>query len=117
MPKPNFMMRIKLQIGEESATFPHAVKAPRGAKRDDLILIVSGEPGQADTWGILAAPMLRGEDEWCYTQLSAEEVCRHLAEQLHQSNCNYTGEDFVERFNRALELDCQSGPESWHEDA
>ncbi len=44
MLKPNFMMRIKLQIGEESAIFPHAVKAPWGAKREELILIVGKSP-------------------------------------------------------------------------
>ncbi|MCY4674824.1 MAG: hypothetical protein OXD43_13875 [Bacteroidetes bacterium] len=105
-------MRIKLQIGEKSANFPRAVKAPHGAKREELILIVSEAPDEQDTWGMLTVPLLRGEDEWCYQPLSAEEVCQRLAQQLHESNCNYTGEDFVERFNRALELDCQSGPES-----
>lgn len=67
-----------------------------------LILINRDAEGQTDTWGMLTAPILSGENEWAYTPLSHEQVCRHLATHLHENNCNFTGEDFVESFNEAL---------------
>ena len=102
MPAPNFAMLIKFQITELSGNNPHAVKTPRGAQRGELILINRDAEGQTDTWGMLTAPILSGENEWAYTPLSHEQVCRHLATHLHENNCNFTGEDFVERFNQAL---------------
>lgn len=92
MPKPNFKMRVKLQIGERSRSFARAVKAPHGGKRGDLILI-AGDAGREDAWGVLTVPLLSGVDEWCFDPLSPEDVCRHLARLLHASNCNFTVED------------------------
>ena len=42
MPKPNFKMLVKLQIGARSQERARVVKTPRGAERDDLILIAGG---------------------------------------------------------------------------
>ena len=101
-------MLIKFQIAELSENNPRAVKTPRGAHRGELILIARNAEGQTDTWAVLTAPILSGENEWAYTPLSHEQVCRHLAKQLHENNCNFTGEDFVVRFNQALGVDLQS---------
>ena len=102
MPAPNFKMLIKFQISELSENNPRAVKTPRGARRGELILVARNAEGQTDTWAVLTVPILSGENEWAYTPLSHEQVCRHLAKQLHENNCNFTGEDFVARFNQAL---------------
>ena len=105
MPLPNFAMLIKFQITELSENNPHAVKTPRGARQGELVLIDRDAEGQTDTWGMLTAPILSGENEWAYTPLSHEQVCRHLATHLHENNCNFTGEDFVESFNEALRVE------------
>ena len=102
MPKPNFKMQIKLQIVERCRSFSRAVKTPRGAQRGDLILISREDADQEDAWGVLTTPLLSGVDEWCYIPLSPEEVCRHLARQLHESNCNFTAEDFMEAFAQGV---------------
>ena len=102
MPKPNFKMLVKLQIGEPSRRHPRAVKTPRGAQQGDLILVVREADDQEDVWGVLTVPLLSGEDEWCYTQMSYEEVCKRLEKQLHESNCNFTPEDFIDRFTRSM---------------
>lgn len=86
-------MLVKLQIGEASQKFTDAVKTLRGARKRDLILVAGGAADPADTWGVLITP------------LSHEKVCDRLAKQLYESNCNFTGEDFIERFNRALRGD------------
>lgn len=101
MPKPNFKMLVKLQIGARSQERARVVKTPRGAERDDLILIAGGA-GQEDAWGVLTTPLLSGVDEWCFEPLSPEEVCRHLARLLHESNCNFTADDFIEAFTQGL---------------
>ena len=95
-------MLIKFQITELSENNPHAVKTPRGARQGELVLIDRDAEGQTDTWGMLTAPILSGENEWAYTPLSHEQVCQHLATHLHENNCNFTGEDFIESFNEAL---------------
>lgn len=102
MPKPNFKMLVKLQIGEASQERARVVKTPRGAEREDLILIVGGAANQEDVWGVLTVPLLSGEDEWSYTPLSYKEVCKRLEKRLHENNCNFTADDLIEEFTRSV---------------
>lgn len=96
MPKPNFKMLVKIQLGEESAIFPHAAIVPRHAKRGELVLVKSRDAAKEDSWVELTAPLLDSEVEWIYMPLSAEEVCERLATRLHENNPNITGEELVE---------------------
>ena len=83
MPKPNFNMLVKIQLGETSRNSSHAVKTPRGANREELILIARGATDQTDSWGVSTAPLSSGENVWLYTPLSYKEVCHHPKVRLH----------------------------------